>query len=118
MRKSNPFARLDRQELVWLFGILQDACRERLEKNLVSQELEERLHHRRGGVPGRVDPRPRLQEWEPRYRKFLAIAGELQDLVRLAGADALTEALAERLGRGGKKRPQMDANRGRQSGTG
>ena len=31
---KNPLDRLDRQELLWLTGILKDACRERLEKNL------------------------------------------------------------------------------------
>ena len=106
MQKRNPLARLDRQELVWLLGILQDACRERLEKNLVSQELEERLHRRRGGVPGRVDPRPQLKEWEPRYRKFMEVAGELRDLVQLAGAEAMLEALGEQLpaARSGRRR--------------
>jgi hypothetical protein len=29
---KNPLARLDRQELLWLAGILKDAGRERLEK--------------------------------------------------------------------------------------
>ena len=37
---KNPLAKLDRQEMLWLAGILKDACRERLEKNLVSQELD------------------------------------------------------------------------------
>ena len=40
---KNPLDRLNRQELHWLTGILKDACRERLEKNLVSQAFEERL---------------------------------------------------------------------------
>ena len=96
-KPPNPLAKLDRQELIWLFGILRDACRERLEKNLVSLELEERLHQRRGAIAGRVDPRPQLKEWEPRYRKFIEIAGELQDTVRLAGADAFTFVMAEHL---------------------
>jgi hypothetical protein len=73
---NTPLARLDRQELLWLAGILKDACRERLEKNLVSQAFEERLY-KRGPVVGRLDPRPFLKIWEPRYRKFLDIATEL-----------------------------------------
>ena len=74
---NTPLARLDRQELLWLAGILKDACRERLEKNLVSQAFEEKLY-KRGPVVGRLDPRPFLKIWEPRYRKFLDIASELQ----------------------------------------
>src|ERR1035441_4303418 len=70
---KNPLDRLDRQELHWLTGILKDACRERLEKNLVSQAFEDRLYQR-GPVEGRLDPRPFLKIWEPRYRKFLEIA--------------------------------------------
>ena len=70
---KNPLDRLDRQELHWLTGILKDACRERLEKNLVSQAFEERLYQR-GPVEGRLDPRPFLKIWEPRYRKFLEVA--------------------------------------------
>jgi hypothetical protein len=73
---KNPLDRLDRQELHWLTGILKDACRERLEKNLVSQAFEERLYQR-GPVEGRLDPRPFLKIWEPRYRKFLEVATEL-----------------------------------------
>jgi hypothetical protein len=73
---KNPLDRLDRQELLWLTGILKDACRERLEKNLVSQAFEERLYQR-GPVQGRLDPRPFLRIWQPRYRKFLEIASEL-----------------------------------------
>ena len=73
---KNPLSRLDHQELIWLAGILKDACRERLEKNLVSQAFEERLYQR-GPVEGRLDPRPFLKIWEPRYRKFLEIAGDL-----------------------------------------
>jgi hypothetical protein len=73
---TNPLDRLDRQELLWLTGILKDACRERLEKNLVSQAFEERLYQR-GPVEGRLDPRPFLKIWEPRYRKFHEIAGQL-----------------------------------------
>jgi hypothetical protein len=89
---TNPLARLDRQELLWLTAILKDACRERLEKNLVSQEFENRLYQR-GPVTGRLDPRPFLKIWEPRYRKFLDIASEL--CARLEAEDAL--ALAESL---------------------
>ena len=86
---KNPLDRLDRQELHWLTGILKDACRERLEKNLVSQALEERLYQR-GPVEGRLDPRPFLRIWEPRYRKFLEIAGELH--ARMEGTDARAAA--------------------------
>src|ERR1041385_9199873 len=73
---KNPLAKLDRQELLWLAGILKDACRERLEKNVVSQAFEERLYQR-GPVQGRLDPRPFLKIWEPRYRKFLEAGPEL-----------------------------------------
>lgn len=73
---NTPLARLDRQELLWLAGILKDACRERLEKNLVSQAFEEKLYQR-GPVVGRLDPRPFLKIWEQRYRKFLEVATEL-----------------------------------------
>src|SRR6266508_207058 len=89
---TNPLDRLDRQELLWLTGILKDACRERLEKNLVSQAFEERLYQR-GPVPGRLDPRPFLKIWEPRYRKFLEVAAELH--ARMEGEEA--RAAAERL---------------------
>ena len=87
---KNPLARLDRQELLWLAGILKDACRERLEKNLVSQEFEDRLYQR-GPVEGRLDPRPFLRIWEPRYRKFLEVAGELHALLEAEDAAALAE---------------------------
>jgi hypothetical protein len=90
---KNPLARLDRQELLWLAGILKDACRERLEKNLVNQALENRLYER-GPVEGRLDPRPFLRIWEPRYRKFLEVASELHAM--LEGEDA--QALARSLG--------------------
>jgi hypothetical protein len=73
---KNPLSKLDRQEMLWLAGILKDACRERLEKNLVSQQFEERLYAR-GPVAGRLDPRPFLKIWEPRYRKFLEVATEI-----------------------------------------
>ena len=86
---NNPLDRLDRQELHWLTGILKDACRERLEKNLVSQAFEERLYQR-GPVEGRLDPRPFLKIWEPRYRKFLDVAGELY--AQMEGEDARAAA--------------------------
>ena len=86
---AHPFDRLDRQELIWLTAILKDACRERLEKNLVSQAFEERLY-RRGPVEGRLDPRPFLKIWEPRYRKFLEVASDLHQ--RLEGEEALAAA--------------------------
>jgi hypothetical protein len=86
---KNPLDRLDRQELHWLTGILKDACRERLEKNVVSQAFEERLYQR-GPVEGRLDPRPYLKIWEPRYRKFLEVASELHS--QLAGEDARAAA--------------------------
>src|SRR3954466_6209198 len=86
---TNPLAKLDRQELLWLTGILKDACRERLEKNLVSQAFEERLYQR-GPVKGRLDPRPFLKIWEPRYRKFLEVAADLH--AQLEAEDARTAA--------------------------
>jgi hypothetical protein len=89
---KNPLARLDRQELLWLAGILKDACRERLEKNLVSQALESRLYER-GPVEGRLDPRPFLRIWEPRYRKFLEVADEIHALLQAEEAQALAESL-------------------------
>src|SRR5215471_15427550 len=91
---KNPLAKLDRQELLWLAGILKDACRERLEKNLVSQAFEERLYQR-GPVEGRLDPRPFLKIWEPRYRKFLEIAGELQAMLEGEEARSAAERLRE-----------------------
>jgi hypothetical protein len=86
---KNPLDRLDRQELHWLTGILKDACRERLEKNLVSQAFEERLYQR-GPVEGRLDPRPFLKIWGPRYRKFLEVASELH--AQMEGEDARVAA--------------------------
>jgi hypothetical protein len=91
---KNPLSKLDHQELLWLAGILKDACRERLEKNLVSQALEERLYQR-GGVKGRLDPRPFLKVWEPRYRKFLEVAGELHAQLESEEAKAAAETLRE-----------------------
>ena len=101
---TNPLSELDRQELLWLASILKDACRERLEKNLVSQAFEEKLYHR-GPVPGRLDPRPFLKIWEPRYRKFLDIAASLCTMLEAEHATTVTEALraaeaAESLRRG------------------
>jgi len=89
---KNPLARLDHRELLWLTGILKDACRERLEKNQVSQALEERLYAR-GPVEGRLDPRPFLKIWEPRYRKLLDVAGELHALLQADDARATAESL-------------------------
>jgi hypothetical protein len=89
---KNPLDRLERQELIWLAGILKDACRERLEKNLVSQAFEERLY-RRGAVEGRLDPRPFLKIWEPRYRKFLEVATELQAMLESEDAKSAAESL-------------------------
>ncbi|MCX6631671.1 MAG: hypothetical protein NTW28_29015 [Candidatus Solibacter sp.] len=91
---KNPLDRLDRQELHWLTGILKDACRERLEKNLVSQAFEERLYQR-GPVEGRLDPRPFLRIWEPRYRKFLEVAGELYSRMEGERASNAAESLRE-----------------------
>ena len=93
---KNPLDRLDRQELLWLTGILKDACRERLEKNLVSQAFEQRLYQR-GPVQGRLDPRPFLKIWEPRYKKFLEVASELH--ARLEGEEAskAAESLRDQL---------------------
>ena len=91
---KNPLDRLDRQELHWLTGILKDACRERLEKNLVSQAFEERLYQR-GPVKGRLDPRPFLKIWEPRYRKFLEVASRLHAQMEGEDARAAAESLRE-----------------------
>src|SRR5580765_7146322 len=91
---KNPLDRLDRQELHWLTGILKDACRERLEKNLVSQAFEERLYQR-GPVEGRLDPRPFLKIWEPRYRKFLEGATELYAHMESEDAKTAAESLRE-----------------------
>ena len=89
---KNPLAKLDRQELLWLAGILKDACRERLEKNVVSQAFEERLYQR-GPVQGRLDPRPFLKIWEPRYRKFLEVATELHAQLESEEAKAVAKSL-------------------------
>jgi hypothetical protein len=89
---KNPLARLDHQELLWLTGILKDACHERLEKNLVSQAFEDRLYQR-GGVKGRLDPRPFLKIWEPRYRKFLDVASELHAALEAKDAKVAAESL-------------------------
>src|SRR5262249_22932446 len=92
---KNPLAKLDRQELLWLAGILKDACRERLEKNIVSQAFEERLYQR-GPVQGRLDPGPFLKIWEPRYRKFLEVATEIQSMLEGEDAAAVAENLRAR----------------------
>ena len=89
---TNPLDRLDRQELIWLTAILRDACRERVEKNLVSQAFEEKLY-KRGPVEGRLDPRPFLKIWEPRYRKFLEVASELHKQLEGEEARAAAESL-------------------------
>ncbi len=89
---TNPLDSLDRQELLWLMAILKDACRERLEKNLVSQAFEERLYQR-GPVEGRLDPRPFLKIWEPRYRKFLEVATGLHQQLEGDEARATAESL-------------------------
>ena len=94
---QNPLSRLNDKELVWLFGILKDACRERLEKNLINQALEDNLHAQRGPVKGRMDPRPNLKQWEPRYRKLLAVATELHEQMQVAGVGEVAAALGERL---------------------
>jgi hypothetical protein len=91
---KNPLDRLDRQELHWLTGILKDACRERLEKNLVSQAFEERLYQR-GPVEGRLDPRPFLKIWEPRYRKFLEVVTDLYAQMEGEDAKSAAESLRE-----------------------
>jgi hypothetical protein len=92
---KNPLDQLDHQELLWLTGILKDACREKLEKNLVSQAFESRLYQR-GPVKGRLDPRPFLKIWEPRYRKFLAIAEELHTQLEAEDARAAAETLRDK----------------------
>ena len=92
---KNPLDKLDRQELLWLTGILKDACRERLEKNLVSQAFEDRLYQR-GPVKGRLDPRPFLRIWEPRYKKFLEVATELHAQMEGEEAKFAAESLREK----------------------
>jgi hypothetical protein len=92
---KNPLDQLDHQELLWLTGILKDACREKLEKNLVSQAFESRLYQR-GPVKGRLDPRPFLKIWEPRYRKFLAIAEELHTQLEADEARAAADGLRDK----------------------
>ena len=105
---KNPLARLDREELLWLAGLLKDACRERLEKNLVSQALENRLYER-GPVEGRLDPRPFLRIWEPRYRKFLEVACELHAMLESEDAQALAQSLGAQAG-SRKRRVVMEEN--------
>ena len=104
----NPLAQLDHKELVWLFGILKDACRERLEKNLVSQVFEERLYHR-GAVEGRLDPRPFLKIWEPRYRKFFEVAAEIHKQLQAEGARGVAENLRTHFATGPARKPPAAA---------
>jgi len=89
---TNPLSELDRQELLWLTAILEDACRDRLEKNLVTQAFEEKLYQR-GPVAGRLDPRPFLKIWEPRYRKFLDVASRLHTMLEARDARNIAESL-------------------------
>jgi hypothetical protein len=93
---SNPLSKLDPQELLWMVGILKDACRERLEKNLVNQAFEERLRQR-GPVEGRVDPRPFLEIWEPRYRKLLDVASELYAVLEGQEVKAAARSLQNKI---------------------
>jgi hypothetical protein len=105
---TNPLSKLDRQELLWLAGILKDACRERLEKNRISQAFEERLQQR-GPVEGRLDPRPFLKIWEPRYQKFLEIAAEFQAWLEAEDARRIAHSLIAQCGaavRVGRHGPQ------------
>src|SRR5690348_13098544 len=92
---KSPLSRLDRQERLWLSALLKDACRERLEKNLVSQAFETKLY-RRGPVAGRLDPRPFLKIWEARYRKFLEVATDLHARLEAGEARAAAKNLARR----------------------
>ena len=92
---ANPLDRLDRQELLWLTAILRDACRERLEKNLVNQAFEAKLY-RRGPVEGRLDPRPFLKIWEPRYRKFLEVAEELHKQLEVEETRSAAKSLRDK----------------------
>jgi hypothetical protein len=67
---------------------------------VVSQAFEERLYQR-GSVPGRLDPRPFLKIWEPRYRKFLEVATEIQAQLEAEDAKVVAEsfrATVQRLG--------------------
>jgi hypothetical protein len=111
---KNPLAKLDRQELLWLAGILKDACRERLEKNIVSQAFEERLYQR-GPVPGRLDPRPFLKIWEPRYRKFLEVATEIQTQLEAEDAKVVAESFRATVQRHGPGTARPAAARRRRS---
>ncbi|HXB74093.1 MAG TPA: hypothetical protein VNY05_37990 [Candidatus Acidoferrales bacterium] len=113
---KNPLSKLDHRELLWLAGILKDACRERLEKNQVSQAFEDRLYQR-GPVEGRPDPRPFLKIWEPRYRKFLTVASELQALLEAEDARTTAQSLRAQVellrGQGEPPRPQAESLRPR-----
>ena len=44
---------------------------------------------------GRLDPRPFLKIWEPRYRKFLEVATELHKQMEGEDARAAAESLRE-----------------------
>src|SRR5258705_1472276 len=114
---TTPLARLNRKELIWLTAILRDACRERVEKNLVSQAFEEKLY-KRGPVEGRLDPRPFLKIWEPRYRKFLEVASELYAQMEGEEARATAESLREQFSTPPVKRhrPVSSLNSGLNSG--
>jgi len=101
---NNPLSRLDQRELLWLIGILKDACRERLEKNRVSQLFEERLYAR-GPVAGRLDPRPFLKMWEPRYEKLLEVAAELHAALESQNAQSVAESLRTQF-RPRRRRPE------------
>jgi hypothetical protein len=87
----NPLEKLDHSELVLLLDILQDACRDRLERNLLNQAFEDRLSLR-GAIAGRADPRPALRRWEPKYRKLLEVATELQTTLRGSNREAIAQA--------------------------
>jgi hypothetical protein len=47
-------------------------------------------------VKGRLDPRPFLKIWEPRYRKFLEIATELHASLQAEDARAVAESFVQR----------------------
>ena len=51
--------------------------------------------YQRGPVAGRLDPRPFLKIWEPRYRKFLEVVGELHAQMEGEDARAAAESLRE-----------------------
>ena len=55
---------------------------------------KERLYQR-GALEGRLDPRPFLKIWEPRYRKFLEVVSELYAQREGEDARAAAETLRE-----------------------